>query len=145
MAYELKTKATKAGVDEFLEKIPNEERRKDCKSLLKLMKKVTGEKPVMWGPTIVGFGKYHYKYASGHEGDMCIAGFANRKDLTVYILRDFPRFDALMKKLGKHKMGVSCLYFKKLADLDLGVLETLIRRSVEAAEAMHTRVDKRAR
>jgi hypothetical protein len=142
---EIKTKPTKVNVAEFLEKIPNEERRQDCKTLLKLMKKVTGEKPVLWGPSIVGFGTYHYKYASGHEGDMCIAGFANRKDLTVYILRDFPGYEALMKKLGKHKMGVSCLYMKKLADVDLDVLETLIRRSVESCASKHTRLDKRAR
>jgi hypothetical protein len=138
---EIKTKPTKVNVAEFLEKIPNEERRGDLKILLKLMKKVTGERPVLWGPSIVGFGTYHYTYASGHEGDMCVAGFANRKDITVYILKGFPGYGALMKKLGKHKMGVACLYIKRLADVDLDVLETLIRRSVASVAK---RVTKRA-
>ena len=138
---ELKTKPTKVSVDKLLEKIPNEERRKDCKTLVKLMKKVTREKPVLWGPSIVGFGTYNYQYASGHEGDMCIAGFANRREITVYILSGFPGFEGLMKKLGKHKMSVACLYIKRLADVDLDVLETLIRRSVET---VRKGVDKRA-
>lgn len=141
---EQKTKPTKVSIAAYLAKIPDEGRRKDCKALVKLMTRATGEKPVMWGPSIVGFGKYHYKYASGHEGDTCIAGFASRKtDLTLYNMGGgFAGHEALMKKLGKHKSGKGCLYIKKLADIDLDVLETLILRS---ADRVRERVDKPAR
>ena len=132
---EQKTKPTKVSLDSFLEGVTGEERRKDCKALVKLMKRVTGEKPVMWGPSIVGFGSYHYKYASGHEGDCCIAGFSPRKtDLTLYVTSGFAEHGPLMKKLGKHKTGKACLYLKKLADVDLAVLEELVRRSVEGVK-----------
>lgn len=141
---ELKTKPTKTTIAGYLADIPDEDRRKDCKALVKLMTRVTGEKPVMWGTSIVGFGKYHYKYASGHEGDTCIAGFASRKtDLTLYNMGGgFAGHEALMKKLGKHKSGKGCLYIKRLADIDLDVLETLIQKSVARSRA---RVDKAAR
>ena len=141
---EAKTKPTKVSVALFLEKIPDEQRRKDCKALVKLMTRVTGEKPAMWGSSIVGFGKYHYKYASGHEGDTCIAGFASRKtDLTLYNMGGgFAGHESLMNKLGKHKSGKGCLYIKKLADIDLDVLETLVSRSVDR---VRKRVDKPAR
>ena len=129
---ELKTKPTAVSVDATIAKIADERRRKDCKTLVAMMEKVTKAKPVMWGPSIVGFGKYHYKYASGHEGDMCLAGFASRKpDLTIYVMGDFTGRAALLKKLGKHKSSKACLYVKKLEDVDVGVLEELVRRSID--------------
>jgi len=128
--YELKTKPTAVTPAAFINAIENDELRKDCKTIAKLMTKVTGEKPKMWGPTIVGFGKYHYKYASGHEGDMCIAGFAPRKpNVTIYLAPPL-KHAALMAKLGKHKMGKSCLYIRRLEDVDMAVLEKLIAESV---------------
>ena len=96
------------------------------------MKQITKEEPIMWGPSIVGFGSYHYKYESGREGDMCITGFSPRKqNLTIYILPGFKRYSELMKKLGKHKTGSSCLYINKLEDVDLKVLKQLITESVK--------------
>ena len=129
---ELKTKPTTVSVDAYIAKIADDGRRKDCKALVAIMKRVTKAKPVMWGPSIIGFGAYHYKYASGHEGDMCLAGFASRKpDLTIYVLGAFTGRAALLKKLGKHKASKACLYVKKLEDIDLGVLEELVRRSID--------------
>lgn len=129
---ELKTKPTKVTVEDFINKIADEGVRDDCNALIKIMKKVTGEKPVMWGPSIVGFGLYHYKYESGHEGDMCIAGFSPRKpNLTVYLMPGFSEQTDLLKKLGKHKTGKSCLYFKRLSDVDTKVLEKMIADSVK--------------
>ena len=129
---EQKTKPTAEGVDAYIAKIADEQRRKDCKALVALMKKVTKAKPVMWGPSIVGFGKYHYKYASGHEGDSCLVGFASRKaDLSIYVMSAFTGRAGLLKKLGKHKSAKACLYVKKLDDVDLGVLEEIVRRSVD--------------
>ena len=123
---ENKTKPTGASVAGYLAAIEDETRRKDCKALSALMTKATKQKPKMWGPGIVGFGSYHYKYASGHEGDSCLTGFASRKsDITVY-LGNFPGRDPLLAKLGKHKVGGGCLYIKKLGDVDLKVLEKMI-------------------
>jgi len=97
-----------------------------------MMKQVTKAKPVMWGSSIVGFGSYHYKYASGHEGDACLAGFSPRKqNLTIYIVPGFERYRALLKKLGKHKTSKSCLYIKILNDIDLPTLKKLIKQSFE--------------
>jgi hypothetical protein len=128
-----KTKPTAVGIDSFLDGIADETRRADCNALVKIMKRVTGAKPVMWGPSIVGFGSYHYKYASGHEGDACLVGFAPRKtEISIYIMSGFAARDALLKKLGKHKTAKACLYVKKLADIDLAVLEELVRRSVDS-------------
>ncbi len=128
---ELKTKPTDVSVASFLNGIEDTQRRAECKSLAKMMKKVTGAAPKMWGPSIVGFGKFHYKYASGHEGDICIAGFAPRKAaLTVYIMPGFQPFKPLMQKLGKYKTGKGCLYIKRLTDVDTGVLEELVAESV---------------
>lgn len=127
----LKTTPNRASVSAFLAAIPDEGRRRDCRKVMQMMKRVTGAQPKMWGASIVGFGTYHYKYESGREGDWFLAGFAPRKsDLTVYIMSGFPQHEALMKKLGKHKTGKSCLYIKRLADIDEGVLEELVRRSV---------------
>ena len=129
---ELKTKVSKASVEKFLNSVKDEQKRKDSYKILEMMKKITKEEPKMWGPSIVGFGSYHYKYVSGHEGDMCIAGFSPRKEaLTIYILPGFEKYDSLMKKLGKYKTGKSCLYIKKLADVDIKVLKELISESVK--------------
>jgi hypothetical protein len=126
---ELKTKATAVSVDAFIDKQPKESVRDDCRMLIKMMQRITGEPPVMWGPSIVGFGRYHYKYDSGHEGEMCIAGFSPRKEnLTVYA---YPQGD-LLKKLGKHKATKACIYIKKLADIDMKVLEKIVDANVRA-------------
>jgi hypothetical protein len=127
---ELKTKPNKASVETFLESV-GEARRQDCRTLVKIMKRVTKAEPVMWGRSIVGFGSYHYKYESGREGNWFLAGFSPRKqDLTLYIMAGFDRYQELLGKLGKHKTGKSCLYVKRLADIDLKVLEELVSASV---------------
>ena len=130
---ELKTQKNKASVTEFLNGVENEKRRKDGKEVLKMMKEITGEKPAMWGPSIVGFGDYEYKYPSGQTGNWFRVGFSPRKsNLTVYIMTGFDRYDELMKKLGKYKTGKSCLYINKLEDVDRDVLRELITESVKA-------------
>ena len=129
---ENKTKATDSSVDGYIDAIDNETRRNDCRAVTKLMTKVTKQKPRMWGPSIVGFGSYHYKYDSGREGDSCLIGFSSRKgDISVYISANFPGHDELLSKLGKHKLGKACLYIRKLDDVDLKVLEKLVVGSVE--------------
>jgi hypothetical protein len=129
---ELKTKPTRVSVASFIKAIPEPGRRQDCMTLLRIMKAATRAEPVMWGPSIVGFGKYHYKYASGHEGDMCLTGFSPRAQaLTIYIVPGFDRYKALMDRLGKHKTGKSCLYIKRLSDVDLSVLKELVTASVK--------------
>ena len=128
---DLKTKPTKVDVEKFLKSVIDKKRQEDSIKILELMKKITKEEPKMWGPSIVGFGSYHYKYESGREGDMCITGFSPRKQsLTLYIMPGFERYEKLMKKLGKYKTGKSCLYINKLEDVDLKVLKTLITESV---------------
>lgn len=128
---ELKTKPNQASVKAFLASIQDNQKRKDALAVLKMMQDATGERPKMWGPSIVGFGKYHYKYESGREGDWFLTGFSPRKQaLTLYIMSGFQRYDELMRKLGKHSTGSSCLYVKKLSDLDPKVLKELIRESV---------------
>jgi hypothetical protein len=127
---EAKTKPTALSVEDFLAK-QDPERLQDCEQISQMMQEITGEKPKMWGPSIVGFGSYHYKYASGHEGDMCITGFSPRKaNLTLYLIAGFDQYQDLLEKLGKFKTSVSCLYIKKLADVDQKVLKELITRSV---------------
>lgn len=129
---ELKTKQTEVSVTDFLAKVESEQVRDDCREIIKLMKKVTGFPAKMWGPSIIGFGQYHYKYESGHEGDMCLVGFSPRKgNLTLYVLGDFPGQDALLKKLGKCKVSKACLYVKKLEDIDMKVLEKIVKDSVD--------------
>ncbi|NKB43239.1 MAG: DUF1801 domain-containing protein [Alphaproteobacteria bacterium] len=128
---ENKTKATTASVSAFIKSVEHDKRRKDAQTIKKLMDKVTGWKAKMWGPSIVGYGQYHYKYDSGREGDYPITGFSPRKQaLTIYIMPGFSAYDGLMAKLGKYKTGRSCLYINKLEDVDIKVLETLIRKSV---------------
>jgi len=114
-----------------LDAVSGEKVRDDCRAIIQLMEKVTGEKPRMWGPGIVGFGSYHYRYESGHEGDICLTGFSPRKqNLSLYVLAGFPGQEAVLRKLGKYKAGKGCLYVKKLEDIDIGVLETLINKSI---------------
>lgn len=128
---DLKTKRNKGDVEAFLNGVTDERKRRDSFKILDLMKDVTESEPEMWGDSIVGFGSYHYKYASGREGDWFLAGFSPRKqDLTLYIMSGFEGYEQLLGKLGKHKTGKSCLYIKKLEDIDLGVLRELVSRSV---------------
>ena len=130
--YELKTKVNKSSVEGFLNSVKDKQKREDSFKILEMMKKITNEEPKMWGPSIVGFGKYHYKYASGHEGDMCRIGFSPRKQsLTLYIMVGSDKYESLMKKLGKYKTSVACLYIKKLEDVDQKVLTELISESVK--------------
>jgi hypothetical protein len=134
---ELKTKKTKASVSAFLNSVEDDQKRKDCKTIAKIMKEVTGAAPKMWGPNIVGFGSYRYKYASGREGDWFLTGFSPRKQaLTLYIMSGFGEYDALLKKLGKFKTGQACLYIKRLEDVDLGTLRKLIKSSVKQKAQM---------
>lgn len=129
---EIKTKQTEVSVTDFIDKVHSEQARDDSRTLIKMMKKITGSPAKMWGPSIIGFGQYHYKYESGHEGTMCIAGFSPRKaNMTVYIETEFPQREPLLKKLGKHKSSKACVYFKKLDDIDLDVLEKLVTASIE--------------
>jgi hypothetical protein len=118
-------------VTAFLKAIPDDQRRADCQVLMKLMKRVTRAQPTMWGPSVVGFGRYHYRYDSGREGDWFLVGFSPRKQaLTIYIMAGFARFAGLMRTLGRHKKGAGCLYLRKLEDVDVAVLEELITGSV---------------
>ena len=123
---------TDQSVEDFISAVEPESKRDDARVVMKLMQKITGEKPVMWGPSIVGFGKYRYVYESGREGDWMLTGFSPRKQaLTLYLMSGYDQMDALLKKLGKHKSSVSCLYVKRLSDIDLEVLEEMIRKSIE--------------
>jgi hypothetical protein len=126
-----KTKPTRASVDAYLASRASPEQLADCKTLMALCKRVTKQPPKMWGPSIVGYGSYTYLYESGHSGDACLTGFAVRgKEIVVYLSAENPRQVALLARLGKHKIGKACLYFKRLADLDVKVLEALIAGSV---------------
>ena len=125
---EPKTKPTNQSVKEFLNEISEPERRADCFAVAKIMEEISGEKPKMWGPSIVGFGSYHYKYASGREGDWPMMGFSPRKkDLTLYIMMGFEKHADLMEKLGKHSHSKSCLYIKRLSDVHIPTLKKLIK------------------
>lgn len=129
---EIKTKVNNASVSAFLGKVADTDRRKDCQTVLELMKEATKSEPRMWGSSIIGFGSYHYESASGRSGEWLIIGFSPRKtNLTLYIMPGFEPYAGLMKKLGKFKTGKSCLYIKTLADVDLKVLKTLLARSVK--------------
>ena len=132
---ELKTKKTKASVDAFLGKL-DADRREDCKTLVRLMTQATKAEPKMWGPSIVGFGDYKYKYDSGREGEWFAMGFSPRKkDLTLYILPGVQAYKAHLAQLGPHKTGMSCLYIKRLADVDIDVLKRLV---TDAAKQLRT-------
>lgn len=130
--YELKTKRNEEDVLDFLHSIENEKRRDDSLEVLAIMQELTGEEAKMWGKSIVGFGTYSYKYASGHEGDWMAIGFSPRKQsLTLYIMPGFRRYEELMENLGKYKTGKSCLYINKLEDVDMKVLRELISSSYQ--------------
>lgn len=131
MATALKTQRTKASVSAFLGKIADERRRRDAKAVSALMQDITGEKPALWGTSIVGFGSYHYKYASGQEGDWMLVGFSPRKDnLVLYVMPGFDGYNELIGKLGKFRKGVSCIYVKSLDDIHLPTLKSLVRKSI---------------
>ena len=133
---ENKTRKTGASVEEFLESVPNSRRREDGFAVLAMMREITGREPEMWGPSIIGFGDYHYKYESGREGDFFLTGFSPRKQsLTLYIMDGLEGHEGLLGKLGKHRTGAACLYINKLADVDVDVLRKLIRISFESARA----------
>ena len=134
---EMKTKPTDASVEKFINQISDETRREDCFTVAKMMEEITGEKPKMWGPSIVGFGSYHYKYASGREGDWPIAAFSPRKqDLTLYILPGISSYSDLMKQLGKHRSAKSCLYIRQLSDIHMPTLKKIIRQSIKTMKQM---------
>lgn len=129
---ENKTKPTKLSVTAFINGIEDQHKRRDAKKLAAMMREATGARAKMWGPGIVGFGQYHYKYASGREGDFMITGFSPRKQaMTLYVIPGFRHFGTLMDKLGKYKTGKSCLYIRRLSDVDEEVLKRLIERSVQ--------------
>lgn len=128
---ETKTKFTGASVADYIASRANEQQRADCKALMALLKKVVRQVPKMWGPSIVGYGLYRYTYESGHSGEAPVTGFAIRgRELVVYLVAESADQKALLAKLGKHKMGKSCLYFRQLADIDKAVLEKLVANSV---------------
>ncbi len=129
---DLKTQKTKASVAAFLAAIEDDSQRKDAKQIAKIMREVTGKRPALWGANIVGYGSYRYRYASGREGEWFLTGFSPRKgSFSLYIMDGFRSYGSLLKKLGKHKTGKSCLYVKRLDDVDIDVLRELIERSVE--------------
>ncbi len=133
---ENKTRPTGAEVAAFLDSVPDSKRRADAKELCATMERLSGEKPALWGPSIVGFGSYHYRYDSGREGDMARIGFSPRaRELVLYLIGGFPRHKELMDRLGKHRTGKACLYIKSLDEVDRDVLEALI---VEALDYMRT-------
>ena len=135
---ELKTQPNDASVEEFLSRVSDDQKREDCFTLVEIMKQATGAEPRMWGDSIVGFGTYHYKYASGREGDWMQIGFSPRKqNLTVYVMNGFGPYKVLLKKLGKHKLGKSCLYLKSLDDIDMDVLRKILEHSVEDIRKRH--------
>jgi hypothetical protein len=127
-----KTTETNKDVSDFIHKVADETKRDNSFSLVEIFTRLTDADPKMWGPTIIGFGSYHYKYASGHEGDAPVTGFSPRKDaIVLYLHPVFPKRDELLKKLGKHKVGKACLYFKKLEDIDVAVMEKMIVASIK--------------
>jgi hypothetical protein len=135
---ENKTKPAQASVTAFVNAVADETKRADAKTLIKMMQSATGEKPKMWGPTIIGFGSYHYVYESGREGDMPMIGFSPRRPaLVLYGAAGFAGAETLLAKLGKYTTGKGCLYIKKLVDVDQKVLETMIVKAIAATRAKH--------
>ena len=136
--YEAKTQPTGASVDAHIGAITDPGRRQDCRTLVEVFSKATGKQPKMWGPSIIAFGKYHYKYESGHEGDSCLAGFASRKGaITLYLSCDPVERGEFMRRIGKHREGVGCVYIKDLEGVDLEVLGELVKRSAEYIRMKH--------
>ena len=140
---EAKTKPTAASIDAYLESRASPEQLLDCKMLMAILGRVTHEQPKMWGPSIVGYGSYSYKYESGRTGESCLTGLAVRgRELVIYLVVESPEQQDLLAKLGKYKMGKSCLYIKRLADIDTKVLEALVAASVSEVRRRHaTRSD----
>ena len=137
---ETKTKPTGVAVDAFLDAVPDPGRREDAKKVRAMMERLSGEPAAMWGPSIIGFGSYHYKYESGHEGDMARIGFSPRaRELVLYLLGDIPSHQALMDRLGKHKTGKCCLYIKRLSDVDETVLEELTAETLAYMDEKYPR------
>jgi hypothetical protein len=142
---EAKTKPTGASVKAHLDAIEDETRRKDCKALAALMKRVTGCTPKMWGPSIVGFGSYHYEYASGHSGNSCLVGFSSRKgDISIYLMPGFEGAEELFAALGRHRRAKACLYIRRLADVRLPVLEELVGRAFAETRRRYPEVGREA-
>jgi hypothetical protein len=136
-----KTHATSASVGAFIAEQTNETVRDDCHTLIELMRELTGEQPRMWGPTIIGFGTYHYQYASGREGDAPLAGFSPRKPELVIYVEPEALEPEIMARLGKHRHSKSCVYVKRLDDIDLSVLKTLLQRSIELVEETYPQAE----
>ena len=135
---EAKTLPNDTSVTAFLAAVDDPQRRADAQQLLRLMQQATGEPPVLWGSAIVGFGRYHYRYASGHEGDSCLVGFSPRKgDISLYLQDGFDERADLLARLGRHKLGKVCLYLRRLADVDMAVLADLIGQSVAEMRRRH--------
>jgi hypothetical protein len=135
---QLKTQPTDKSVTDFLDGVEDDNKREDSFVILELMKEVTGSEPIMWGDSIIGFGTYHYKYASGRAADWFLTGFSPRvQNLTLYIMSGFDEYDDLLGKLGKHSTGKSCLYVKRLENIDLDVLRELVEKSVAHMKATH--------
>ena len=133
-----KTTWTDASVEDFINAVPDERKQADSYRILDMMEQASGEEARMWGPTIIGFGKYHYKYDSGHEGDAPRLGFSPRKDaLTLYLMPDASKREALLSKLGKHKSGKSCVYIKRLEDVDENVLKEMILASLKHVNSLY--------
>jgi Domain of unknown function (DU1801) len=134
-----KTQPTAADVSAFIERVEHPERRADAQVLVELMARVSGAPATLWGSSIIGFGSYHYRYDSGREGDMCVVGFSPRKaETVVYIVAGFAEYQELLARLGKHRTGQSCLYIKRLADIDMTVLEEIVTRGVAAMAPRRT-------
>ena len=139
---EAKTQPTSASVRAYLASKASAEQVADCEALMALLGKLTRHTPTMWGPSIVGYGSYRYRYESGRTGESCLTGFAVRgKELVVYLVAEGPQQQALLARLGKHRMGKACLYFKRLADLDTQVLESLVAASVAETLRRHAAAD----
>ncbi|WP_394168408.1 DUF1801 domain-containing protein [Saccharospirillum alexandrii] len=126
-----KTQPTSTSIAEFIESLDDERRQIECNQLVELMREESGQEPVLWGPAIIGFGQYHYRYESGREGDFMRVGFSPRKqNLSIYIIPGFKPYQAVLERLGKHKLGKSCLYIKRLEDVDISALRELVRQSL---------------
>ena len=127
-----KTTETTASVSDFVKGIPDEQRKKDAQAIIKIMKDQSGFEPRMWGPAIIGFGSYHYKYESGHEGDAPLVGFSPRKaEFAIYLTSQFDKREELLKQFGKHKSAKACIYFKKLEDINVDVFKKMIANSIK--------------
>lgn len=126
-----KTQPTSTSIAEFIESLDDERRQSECNQLVELMREESGQEPVLWGPAIIGFGQYHYRYESGREGDFMRVGFSPRKqNLSIYIIPGFKPYQAVLERLGKHKLGKSCLYIKRLENVDISALRELVRQSL---------------